>query len=135
MSISLARNPSAYSPPPHQRDVDATMAAVRAELASGKRPLFKPPPPKPEISANAVDARVAEELEVIRRRLDQIGDALASDPILITRHGVMLQGIDLTNQVLAHLAAVVAAQDKLAAVDRVGMEDLKARLKRRPLSV
>jgi hypothetical protein len=133
--MSLASAQSAYSPPPHQCGVDAMMAAVRAELASGKRDLFKPPPPKPELSSNAIDQRVAEELEVIRRRLDQIGDALVSDPILVGRHGVTLQGIDLTNQVLAHLAEVIAAQDKKAAVEQVSMHDLKARLQRRPLSL
>jgi hypothetical protein len=132
--MSLALGQPAYVPPPHQRNVDDMMAAVRAELASGRRSLFKPAPPKPELSSNAVDQRVAEELETIRRRLDQIGDALASDPILLNRHGVTLQGIDLTNQVLAHLAAVIASEDKKAAVEQVGMHDLKARLQRRPLS-
>ncbi|MEZ0243910.1 MAG: hypothetical protein ACAH11_11080 [Sphingomonas sp.] len=120
-----------YSPPSHQREVDAMMAEIRASMTPAKRPLFKEPPPRPALSSNAIDHRVAEELDMIRRRLDQIGDALIADPILLNRHAMSLQGLDLTNQILSHLAEVIKAEDKVAGAEAVKMDDLRARLKRR----
>lgn len=121
-----------YTPPAHQREVDAMMAEIRANMAAAaKRPLFKEPPPRPALSSQDIDHRIAEEIEMIRRRLDQIGDALIGDPILLHRHATALQGLDLTNQVLAHLAEVIKAEDKTAGADAVRMDDLRARLKRR----
>ncbi len=122
-----------HNPPAHQREVDLMMAAARAEAAEGPRPLFKPAPPKAQLSERVLDHRMSEELEVIRRRLDQIGDILASDPVLLHRHAVSLQGLDLTHQVLGHLASVIAAQDKEAAVEQVSLQDLKSRLRRKPI--
>ena len=117
-----------YAAPAHQREVDAMMAAIRA---NPQRPLFKSPPPGRAPSADAIEAGLAEELEMIRQRLEAIGDILIGDPVLLQRHAASLQGLDLTDQVLVHLAAVIRAQDKPAAVDAVSMEDLKARLKLR----
>ena len=129
MSPQTAAND--YTPSAHQREVDAMMAEIRASMTPAKRPLFKEPPPRAAISSNAIDHRIAEELEMIRRRLDQIGDALIGDPILLHRHATSLQGLDLTNQILAHLADVIKAEDKTAGADAVRMDDLRARLKRR----
>jgi len=120
-----------YTPPAHQREVDAMMAEIRASMNPAKRPLFKEPPARPAVSSQDIDHRIAEEIEMIRRRLDQIGDALIGDPILLHRHSAALQGLDLTNQVLAHLAEVIKAEDKTAGADAVRMDDLRARLKRR----
>jgi len=120
-----------YTAPAHQREVDAMMAAIRANPAAAQRSIFKAPPPGRAPSGDALDLRLAEELEMIRRRLDQIGDILVHDPILLHRHAASLQGLDLTDQVLVHLTAVIRAQDKSAAVEAVSMQDLKARLKRR----
>lgn len=113
------------------------MAAIRAEqaAATAKRPLFKPAPPKLGPSTSPLDHRIAEELQVIRRRLDQLGDMLASDPILAHRHGVSLQGLDLTNQVLDHLAQVIGSENKPLAADQVSMADLRSRLQRKPLGL
>ncbi|MCW3847635.1 hypothetical protein OF829_10305 [Sphingomonas sp. LB-2] len=128
-----------YVPPAHQREVDAMLAEIRAQAAQAalppsatpiKRPLFREPPPRPTASNDPIDFRIAEELDTIRRRLDQIGDALIGDPILLHRHAMALQGIDLTNQILAHLAEVIKAADKAAGVEAVKMDDLRARLKR-----
>src|SRR4051812_48058080 len=84
--------------PAHQREVDAIQAAIRAERAEGgvtRPPLFKPAPPRPAPSGDVLDHRVAEELEAIARRLELLGGALASDPILVQRHAAQLQSIDL----------------------------------------
>lgn len=119
--------------PAHQQAVDEVQARIRAELAAGKRSLFKPPPPGPGETDSLLEQRVAEELELVIRQLEQLGDILAADPILLRRHAPQLQSIDLMQQVLGHLGRVVAAGDKTMAVDRISLTELKARLQRRAL--
>lgn len=145
--MSPQSSAGSYAPSAHQREVDAMMAEIRASMAQAelppsttpsaqaRRPLFREPPARPEASVDPVDYRIAEELETIRRRLDQIGDALIADPILLHRHATSLQGLDLTNQVLAHLAEVIKSADKAAGVEAVRMDDLRARLKRRSIGL
>ena len=122
-----------YKAPAHQLAVDAAQAAIRADLEAGRRSLFKPPPPNPGRSHDLLDQRIAEELELVVRKLEQLGDVLVGDPILLHRHPQQLQSIDLMQQVLGHLGRVVAARDRSMAVDRITLVELKARLKRRAL--
>ncbi len=134
MAYSLNRTLLAgAAPPPHQQRVDLLQAQVRAELAAGRRSLFRPAAPLPKRSDDALDQRLAEELELVVRQLEQLGAVLAADPILLARHCVQLQSIDLMQQVLGHLGRVVGAGDKAAATDAVTLRELKARLQRRPL--
>jgi hypothetical protein len=74
--------------------------------------------------------RLAEELEYARRMLDLMGDELASDMAVVMRHSVQLQSVDIVGQMLGHIASVVRSGDPEAAVERIGMCDLKARLTR-----
>lgn len=122
-----------YQTPEHQREVDSLQSAIRGERGEGRRPLFKPPPPKLPRSGSALDERLAEELEFLRRRISALGGALASDPVLVARNIAQLQDIDLIAQTLGHLATIVAAADKGAAADRVSLAELRARLQRKPL--
>lgn len=122
-----------YQPPAHQQAVDDLFAAARANPAVGRPPLFKPPPPRLQPSQNLLDQRLTEELEMVRRQLEQIGGILTNDPFLLQRHSGSLQAIDLINQILGHVATVVNTEDKEAAVDEISLQDLKARLQRRPL--
>jgi hypothetical protein len=122
-----------YSAPAHQQAVDAAQAEIRADLEAGRRSLFKPPPPSPGRSDFVLDQRVAEELELVVRQLERLGEVLVSDPILLHRHAQQLQSVDLMQQVLGHLGQVVAARDKTMAVDRITLVALKARLKRKAL--
>ena len=118
----------------HQRHVDALLAQVRTE-APAKRPnLFKPAPPRPDPSSDPLDLRIAEELECIRRHLDLLGGALVGEPLLLHRYAGQLQSIDRINQLLGHLARVVGSKQKEMAVDQVTLQDLRGRLKRRPLA-
>jgi hypothetical protein len=123
-----------YRVPEHQRRVDEVIASVRRE-GSARPSLFKPPPPRPNPSEDPLDLRLAEELEVIRRRLDQLADILASEPIMLHRYGPMLQSLDLTDQVLGHLARVIGSREKGLAVEQITLTELKGRLNRRPLRV
>lgn len=122
-----------YQSPEHQQAVDAAQARIRADIEAGRRSLFKPPPPGPGRSGSVLDQRIEEELDVVIRHLEQLGEILAADPILLHRHALQLQSIDLMQQVLGHLGRVVGAGDKAMAVERITLSELKARLKRRAL--
>ena len=122
-----------YSAPAHQQAVDAAQAAIRADLEAGRRSLFKPPPPSPGRSDDLLDQRIAEELDLVVRKLEQLGSVLVGDPILLHRHAQQLQSIDLMQQILGHLGRVVGAGDKEMALDRVTLVELKARLTRKAL--
>src|SRR5207237_350441 len=126
-------NPT-YVPLDHQCDVDDMVARVRAELAQGTRSLFKPAPAHAAPSANILDGRISEELQSVRRQIEQIGDVLSNDPILLSRHAMSLQALDRVDQLLGHLANVIAKQNKQTAIEQISMGDLKSRLQRRPLT-
>ena len=139
----MASNPYPYAAtgavpmaPPmasHQQMVDQVQAQIRADLAAGRRSLFKAPPAKPEKSPDVLDGRIEEELQLVSRQLGQLGDVLADDPILLMHHTPQLQSIDLMQQVLGHLGRIVASADKTAAVDRTTLTELKVRLQRKAL--
>ncbi len=77
---------------------------------------------------NMLMLRVAEELEYARRILDSLGDAVSAEPILVARHALSLQCIDIIGQLLGHVATIVRSSDPAGVVERIGMGDLKARL-------
>ena len=113
---------------------DAIQAAFRAD--SERPSIRRDPPARPSELAPTDDLlklRLAEELDYARRMLDQMGDALASDMGVVMRHSVELQSVDIVGQMLGHIANIVRALDPEAAVERVGMCDLKARLTRKAL--
>lgn len=118
------------APPPHQARVDSLQAAIRSEGPARRPGLFRPPPERPARSEREIDLRVAEEVELAARHIEQVGDALVSDPAFLHRHGATLQALDLINQNLRHLAGIVAAADKEAAAERVSLEALRRRLTR-----
>ena len=122
-----------HVPSPHQARVDRLQAAIRAEGPERRPGLFRPAPVRPARSEREIDLRVAEEVELAARHIEQVGDALVSDPAFLHRHGATLQALDLINQNLRHLASIVAAADKEAAAERVSFADLRRRLTRRSI--
>jgi hypothetical protein len=95
--------------------------------------IRRDPPPLPLAlipTDDLLKLRLADELEYARRMIETMGDGLSSDPNLVMRHMVTLQSIDIAGQILGHVAAVIRSSDPDAAVDRIGMCELKARLKR-----
>jgi hypothetical protein len=60
--------------------------------------------------------------------LEEMGDELALDHQVVTEHGLALQAVDIVGQMIGHIANVVRAEDRDAAVDRIGMCELKAKL-------
>jgi len=116
-----------------QRRVDAIQAEARGGPASGHAERLPAEPGAPHPACEQLDARLADELAFVRRLLESLGDELIDEPIVVQRHGRALQSLDLASQILAHVAAIIVAADKGAVVEQIGMEDLRARLKRKPL--
>ena len=110
-----------------QRRVDAILAEARAGVAGAAAKTAAP------ISLPHLDARLADELGYVKRLLEGLGDELIKDLFLVQRHGQSLQSLDLVGQILGHVAAILRAEDKAAAVEQLGMEDMRARLKRKPI--
>ena len=77
---------------------------------------------------NDLDLRLAAELDHARDMLVTMGDELALNMEVVAEHGVALQAVDIVGQMLGHIANVVRAADRRAAVDRIGMCELKAKL-------
>ena len=75
-----------------------------------------------------LDRLLADELDHARRMLETMGDELALDTQVVTEHGLALQAVDIVGQMIGHIANVVRAEDRSAAVDRIGMCELKAKL-------
>jgi hypothetical protein len=74
--------------------------------------------------------RLGEELDYVRRMLVALGDQLSGDPILIRRHAVALQSLDIVEQILGHVGNVIRSNEPHSAIESIGMGDLKARLTR-----
>ena len=76
----------------------------------------------------ALDRMLAEELDHARRMLEEMGDELALDGQVVTEHGLELQTVDIVGQMIGHIANVVRAEDRAAAVEGIGMCELRAKL-------
>ena len=113
-----------------QRRVDAVQEAIRAGRSTSAYEICS--------AASALEgqlnARIADELNYVVRLIENMGDQLAGDPLVLHKHARSLQNIDLANQILSHLAELVTAEDPVARVSEIGMTDLRARLTRRSLS-
>ena len=113
--------------PTGQADVDTMQAAVRSGSAAAAAPV---PAAQPVVRED-VEQRIAEEIGLVARLLETMGDTLADEPAVVHRHPATLQNFDLTVQTLRHLARILTADDRAAAIATIGMDDLRARLSRR----
>ncbi len=110
-----------------QRRVDALQAQARTghSFVSAGIPAVEP------VAREQLEKRLADELAYVQRLLETVGDELIAEPLFVQRHAQTLQGIDLASQILAHIATIITAEDRDQAIERIGMEDLRARLKRK----
>jgi hypothetical protein len=102
-----------------------------------RRSIRRDPPPRPPAipqTDNVLNLRLAEELDYARRILETMGNDLSNDPLVIARHMVALQSVDVIGQLLGHIANVVRSSEPPATVDQIGMVELKARLTRRSIA-
>jgi hypothetical protein len=81
-----------------------------------------------ERALTPLDHLLAAELDHARDLLVMMGDELALNRDLVAEHGMALQAIDIVGQMLGHIANVVRAEDPEAAIDRIGMCELKTKL-------
>ena len=81
-----------------------------------------------ERALTPLDHLLAAELDHARDMLVMMGDELAMSQELVAEHGMALQAIDIVGQMLGHIANVVRADDPEAAIDRIGMCELKTKL-------
>lgn len=127
--------PGATTPDP---DAQARCDAIQQDFRTGeRRSIRRDPPPLPAALVPTEDRlklRLSEELDFARRMLDQLGESLAADPVVVARHLTGLQTVDIVGQILGHVASVVRAADRRAAVERIGMAELKNRLKRQSIA-
>ena len=117
-----------WVPTAGQQRVDEDLARLRSGTAAEPTE-----PPKVRVDPDDVLARVSEELGYVARMLDALGDELASDPYVTARHGGTLQNLDIAMQTLGHLASLLTASDRTAAIHSIGMAELRRRLLRKPL--
>ena len=75
-----------------------------------------------------LDLTLAAQLDHALELLVTMGDELAMNQDVVADHGVALQAVDIVGQMLGHIANVVRADDRRAAVERIGMCELKATL-------
>ena len=115
-----------------QRRVDAIQAEARGGSPTPAS-TYRPAADHGEARVGNLDARLADELAYVQRLLESLGDEFIGEPAVVQRHHRALQGLDIASQILAHIASVIVAEDREGAVERIGMQDLRARLKRKPL--
>jgi hypothetical protein len=135
---------SYFGPPAHLRQAhcDAIQAEYRSQMVE-QRSIRHEPAPRPSIRRNPpplpaalvptddpLKLRLAEELEYARRMLDATGDQLSADAGVVMRYMAVLQSFDILGQMLGHIANVIRSSDPVGAVERIGMCELKGRLKR-----
>ena len=112
-----------------QTRIDAVQAAMRTDSDPALRIVA--PPPSASVAGADLDRRLAEELAYLGRLLEQMGTELSDEPAVLQRHMKALQNFDIAQQTLGHIATILTAPDRQAAVDGIGMEDLRARLTRK----
>lgn len=109
-----------------QQRIDVLQATIRTGGAVATAdPLISP-------GKAVVTHNVADEIAAAAHVLRALSDRLADDIAVIAAHGDALQQLDPLAQTLDHLARVLNAADPGPVIDAIGMDDLRARLTRRP---
>lgn len=123
----IARQKGACS----QAQVDQVIATARATLGAARSEErgFS----KKNLERDVLNSRLAEEILLIARIIEQLGDEFAEEPLFVARHGQSLQQVDVAIQVLGHIANIIRAEDPNAAISEIGMQALVARLCRKSL--
>lgn len=108
--------------------VDEKVQQVRSGMV---QPIsYRPAPRLPRIERDTLSARLAEELAYVSRLIEQLGDVLAGDPLVVMRYPDALQSVDLSTQIIRHVAALIVAEDPDEVIGAIGIESLRNRLLR-----
>lgn len=114
-----------------QAECDAIQVAARLTKNSRepfRRPADRRTPLLP--TQDVIEFRLSQEIEYAQRLLEAVGDCFVSDPAILERHETTMQSFDIIGQLLGHIAKVIGSKDKLEAIDQIGMQELRSRLKR-----
>lgn len=120
-----------WMPPRASRDqlaVDDMVETLRS--GDSELPPFRPPPLPKDAFRAALPQRLAEELAYVSRLLESLGDDLCAEPLVVMRHAEKLQNLDLSAQVLGHVAELLVSDQPEQAIDAIGMGSLRKRLQR-----
>lgn len=94
-----------------QQRTDEIVALVKAGAVPLPVPALRSPDGCDEGPTAA--AQLSRDLERVSGLLDSLGDALTSDPDLVSRYGTELQNLDIAVQVIATLQAALSGDDEL----------------------
>jgi hypothetical protein len=108
-----------------QSRVDRIQSAIRSGAMVSAE--VRAPAPNPA-EAQPVERSIAAELARVKRMLDKVSEELTDDVEIIVRHERAIQNFDIAAMIVEELAAVLAADDREAAVGSVLMHDLRSRL-------
>ena len=124
--IAGTPGPTSYAPSPADAGAPQARAARAAPAPDeGAAPVVKDPA--------RTDGRVGEEMAYVGRLLKDAGDTLRADRVVAHHHKQALHGVDLAAEILGHLAAIMAAPDRDAAILAIDMEALRGRLLRKAI--
>lgn len=124
---------SAWMPGRASRDQLAVDAMIEAVRSGAAEVLPFRPTPLPDSFRDALPQRLAEELAYVSRLLESLGDDLCAEPLVVMRHAEKLQNLDISAQILGHVAALLVSEQPEQAIDAIGMGSLRKRLQRVPL--
>jgi hypothetical protein len=119
--------------PANFRNDQSSVDDAQRRLRDGEEVADPPVSKTMPVHGWTLNVRIADELGYVGRLLAAVGDRFADDPIMLHRHSMALQNFDAACQILQHLQEVLAADDKIAAIERVTMADMRSRLARKPL--
>jgi hypothetical protein len=91
---------------------------------------FKPENDDGLFSHQTLDQRISEEIQYVSRIVGVIGEVLVNDPVLRVRHASSLQQLDMGKQMLAEIAEIVAAKNKLDRISSAVTGPMRARMLR-----
>ena len=108
-----------------QSRVDQLLSAIRSGAAL---PVETEAPAPNPADARPLEQKIAAELSRVKRMLDEVSEELTDDVDVLMRHERAMQSFDIAAMIVEELAAVLAADDREAAVGSVKMHDLRSRL-------
>lgn len=105
-----------------QQRVDQIVALVKAGAVPLRAGAFSSRESVPEQLSSE---QVTQDLGLVSRLMDDLGEDLASDPATLMRHATKLQNLDIAMQILSALSTELLAKDGLGASRMARIEDLR----------
>ncbi|MEO5773240.1 MAG: PilZ domain-containing protein [Sphingomicrobium sp.] len=103
-----------------QQRVDQIVALVKAGGA------LPPAAPAPDSLAAASTAQLAEDIKLVFRLIEQLGDDLADSPETLMRHEAKLQNLDVAMQMLAAIEKEMGGNSPTDGQSMARLHDLRA---------